>query len=172
MLHRVPVAVVEIGADEVGLPLVDIVADLHGAVPHPVVHGGGLDAVPVDGVGRRPMALGLAVEDRPPGHPDGGAGITAVVKGVVLIPEGHEHHILEAVPGGNHQAVQQVPLHRVALGHDESGDNRLHKRGHGVGGLNILRRQRALLGRVPHLGVHPLHAGDAAARYGKSGPVD
>ena len=73
VLHGVPVAVVEIGADEVGLPLVDVSAlHLEGAVPHPVVHGGGLDAVPVDGVGRRPLAVGMIVANRPPGRPVGG----------------------------------------------------------------------------------------------------
>ena len=46
-------------------------------MPHSVVDGRGLDAVPVDGVRGRPFAVGIAVEDHSPGDPDGGPGIVA-----------------------------------------------------------------------------------------------
>ena len=42
MLHGISMAVVKIGADEVGLELVGVSPQLHGAVSHPVVDGGGL----------------------------------------------------------------------------------------------------------------------------------
>ena len=53
MLHGVAVAMIEVEPHEIGLPLISVCADFHGAVPHSIVDRGRFDAVPVDRVRRR-----------------------------------------------------------------------------------------------------------------------
>src|SRR3990172_9041871 len=94
--------------------MVRVFADLHGAVPDPVVDGGRLDAVPVDGVRRRPGALGPAMEDHPAGPPRGRRRPdSAFSGGIVVVAEDEELNILNVIPRTNGMATHQMAVHRM-----------------------------------------------------------
>ena len=79
-LHGVPVAVVKIGADEVVCTR-GYTSLAPWAPSHPVVHGRGLVAVPMDPMRRRPLAVGKAMMEVSPRGSDGSRASRRIRKG-------------------------------------------------------------------------------------------